>query len=109
MHHFHAVDEELAVLADALAHPARVHLIRLLVRASPRSAGELVKALPLSQATVSRHLRVLREAGLVTARRQGRFVLYTAHPEPLRRIASQVGSMATTALRRGAPPAPPAR
>lgn len=61
---------------DALAHPVRLRLLRTLAR-GPHTTGELAQAWELTPPEVSRHLAVLRRAGLLTARRQGRYVRYT--------------------------------
>jgi ArsR family transcriptional regulator len=60
-----AADEELALLAKALAHPARMRILRLLLGRDACFCGEIVDRLPPAQATVSQHLKVLKEAGLV--------------------------------------------
>ncbi|WP_255954016.1 DUF5937 family protein [Streptomyces odontomachi] len=61
---------------EALAHPVRLRLLRTLAR-GPHTTGELAHAWDLSSPEVSRHLAVLRRAGLLTTRRQGRYVHYT--------------------------------
>ena len=66
----------------ALAEPHRRAILDLL-RAGERSVGELVDSVRLSQPGVSKHLRVLREAGLVTARRDGKQRLYALDARPL--------------------------
>ncbi len=60
---------------EALAHPARLRLVRTLAR-GPHTTGELAAAWRLTAPEVSRHLAVLRKAGLLTVRRRGRYVLY---------------------------------
>lgn len=57
--------EALADACKALSHPARLTILQMLARRGTCICGELVDALPLSQATVSQHLKVLREAGLI--------------------------------------------
>jgi DNA-binding transcriptional ArsR family regulator len=74
-----------AVPFDVLAETHRRSILDLL-RDSERSVGELVGMLGLSQPAVSKHLRVLREAGLVTARSDAQRRLYRLRPEPLRAI-----------------------
>jgi len=69
-------------LFDALADPGRRHILDLL-RAGEKAAGEIVAALPISQPGVSKHLRLLREAGLVEMRGDGQRRLYRLRPEPL--------------------------
>jgi DNA-binding transcriptional ArsR family regulator len=70
----------------ALAEPRRRQILDLL-RDGERPAGELVKRLKLSQPGVSKHLKVLREAGLVAVRPDGKRRLYALRPEPLAEVA----------------------
>jgi DNA-binding transcriptional ArsR family regulator len=74
-----------AVPFDVLAETHRRSILDQL-RDSERSVGELVGVLGLSQPAVSKHLRVLRDAGLVTARSDAQRRLYRLRPEPLRAI-----------------------
>ena len=69
----------------ALADPIRRELVDLLA-GGERSAGELAGRFPVSRPAVSRHLRVLREAGLVRVRTDGKRRLYALDPEPLREL-----------------------
>jgi len=70
----------------ALAEPSRRHILDLL-RVRERSVTELVAHLELSQPGVSKHLKVLREAGLVEARAEGKARWYGLRPEPLAEVA----------------------
>ena len=70
---------------EVLAEPNRRRICDLL-RGGERPVGELVEALSLSQPAVSKHLRVLREAGLVESRVEAQRRLYSLRPEPLREI-----------------------
>lgn len=70
---------------EALADPTRRRLLELLV-VGERSAGELAAEFAISRPGVSRHLRVLREAGLVRTRGDGRRRLYSADPGPLAEV-----------------------
>jgi len=88
-----AADQELAELAKALAHPARVQILRLLVRKNACICGEIVDELPLAQSTVSQHLKILKEAGLVRGDVDGPRVCYCIEPRALRRLKSLVGSL----------------
>jgi DNA-binding transcriptional ArsR family regulator len=67
---------------EALAEPNRRRILEL-IRDAPRPVGELVEATGLTQPGTSKHLRVLREAGLVEVRPDGRRRLYALRPEPL--------------------------
>jgi ArsR family transcriptional regulator len=86
-------DEELALLAKAVGHPARVQILRLLVRRESCICGDIVDELPLAQSTVSQHLKVLKEAGLVRGEIDGPRVCYCVEPRTLRRLKSLVGSI----------------
>jgi DNA-binding transcriptional ArsR family regulator len=68
--------------AGAIADPTRRRLLEL-VRDREVPAGELASEFDVSRPAVSRHLRVLRQAGLVRERREGRLRLYRADPAPL--------------------------
>jgi len=70
---------------DALAEPVRRRILDLL-RERPRLVGELVDALGMSQPGVSKHLRVLREAGLVSVRQDAQRRWYELRPEPLAEV-----------------------
>ena len=67
--------DEVECRLDALAHPVRLRLVRTLAR-SPRTTSELAHAWDLTPPEVSRHLAVLRRAGLLTTERRGRYVHY---------------------------------
>lgn len=88
-----AADEELATLAKALGHPARVQIMRLLVRREACICGDIVDELPLAQSTVSQHLKVLKEAGLIRGEIDGPRVCYCVEPRTLRRLKALVGGL----------------
>jgi ArsR family transcriptional regulator len=83
-------DDELADLAKALGHPARVKILRLLATRNSCVCGELVDELPLAQSTVSEHLRILKEAGLVRSSQDGPRVGYCINFDGLRRLKALV-------------------
>ena len=70
---------------EVLAEPNRRRILDLL-RVEDRPVGELVRELPVSQPAVSKHLRVLREAGLVTVRPDAQRRVYRVRPEPLQAL-----------------------
>ena len=86
-------DEELALLTKALGHPARIQIMRLLVRREACICGDIVDELPLAQSTVSQHLKVLKEAGLIRGDIDGPRVCYCVEPRTLRRLKALVGSL----------------
>ena len=67
---------------QALADPSR-RIVLTILRDHPATAGELAAALPIARPGVSRHLRVLREAGLVDVRQDAQRRIYSLRPEPL--------------------------
>lgn len=73
---------------SALAQDTRLAAFRLLVQHGPSglAAGEIAEALDTAPATLSFHLKELANAGLVTARQEGRFVYYSAHFEHMNRL-----------------------
>ena len=90
-HELPASDADLARLAKAVGHPARVHILRLLLSRDSCYCGEVVDELPLAQATVSQHLKVLRDAGLIQGEIEGPRVCYCANPD---RLVQLVGLLA---------------
>lgn len=86
-------DAELATLTKALAHPARVRIVRLLARRTTCVCGEIVDELDLAQSTVSQHLKVMKEAGLIQGEVDGPRVCYGLNPHVLRRFKALVGSL----------------
>lgn len=88
-----AADEELASLAKAVGHAARVQILRLLVRRESCICGGIVDELPLAQSTVSQHLKVLKEAGLIRGNIDGPRVSYCVEPRTLRRLKALIGSL----------------
>lgn len=86
-------DEELAALSKALAHPARVKIVRLLLRKNACICGEIVEEIPLAQSTVSQHLKVLKDAGLIRGDVDGPRVCYCIEPHALRRLRALVGGL----------------
>lgn len=86
-------DEELATLTRALGHSARVKIVRLLLRKDACICGEIVDELPLAQSTVSQHLKVLKDAGIIRGTVDGPKVCYCIEPQALRRLRALVGAL----------------
>ncbi len=89
---------ELALLAKALAHPVRVRILRILLAREGCYCGQLVDELPLAQATVSQHLKILKDAGLVYGEIDGPRVCYCADAARVSRLAELAGGVAAPAL-----------
>jgi ArsR family transcriptional regulator, arsenate/arsenite/antimonite-responsive transcriptional repressor len=79
-------DEEIARLAKAVAHPARVKILRFLMEREECMAGAIADELPLAQSTVSQHLKVLREAGLIHGEVDGPRICYCADATRIERL-----------------------
>jgi ArsR family transcriptional regulator len=69
-------DEQMARVAKALAHPARIRIVTLLAAQTECRGHEVFSGLPLAQSTISEHLRVLKESGLVTSKPVGTAMAY---------------------------------
>ena len=69
-------DNKIAAYAKALAHPARVAILQMLLKKQACICGDIVEELPLSQSTVSQHLKELKESGLIKGEIEGAKVCY---------------------------------
>lgn len=79
-------DSELATLAKALGHPIRVGIIRLLMDRDAALCGDIAAAFPVAQSTVSEHLRILRESGLLQVESDGARSIYRINLTALRHL-----------------------
>jgi ArsR family transcriptional regulator, arsenate/arsenite/antimonite-responsive transcriptional repressor len=93
-----ARDRELALLAKALGNPVRIHILRLLLARDACSCGELVDELPLAQATVSQHLKMLKGAGLVVGEIDGLRTCYCADRDRLGELCKLVDELLAGAV-----------
>jgi DNA-binding transcriptional ArsR family regulator len=73
---FSVRDNRIAAYAKALSHPARIAILRLLIQRQACICGDIVDELPLSQSTVSQHLKELKNAGLIKGDIEGVRVCY---------------------------------
>lgn len=85
--------EPLATACKALAHPARLAILQTLARRGSCICGEIVQVMPLSQATVSQHLKVLKEAGLICGETDGPKSCYCLDNEALRTLRDRFGDL----------------
>ena len=84
---------KLAVLAKALAHPARLGIIEMLHERQGCIGCDIVDRIGLAQSTISEHLRILKAAGIVTGEIEGPRVCYALEPfalEPLRQLLDEI-------------------
>jgi ArsR family transcriptional regulator len=85
--HFDADLGEIARLARAFGHPARLAILQALAERESCVCGELVDLLPLAQSTVSQHLKELKDAGLIKGEIEGPRICYCINSEELRRLS----------------------
>jgi ArsR family transcriptional regulator, arsenate/arsenite/antimonite-responsive transcriptional repressor len=85
--------EQFAALAWAIAHPARVRILRLLLSRQACVCGEIVNELPLAQSTVSQHLKILKESGLIQGEVDGPKVCYCVNPERVQQLKTFVTNL----------------
>ena len=83
----------VAATCGALADPTRLGVLQRLAQ-GPATAGQLARLFAVSRPAVSRHVRVLREAGLVFASPHGRLIWYAAEADPLRELEMWLGDTA---------------
>lgn len=85
--------ELLARLAKAVAHPARVTILRMLIERDSCVCGEIVGELPLAQSTVSQHLKIMKESGLVQGDVDGPKVCYCVNKPMLKLLQALVAGL----------------
>ena len=84
---------DLAILAKALAHPARIAILEYLLQSNKCINGDLVNELGLAQATISQHLKELKNAGLIQGNISGASMSYCIQPENWRGVQKLLNSM----------------
>ena len=90
---FSDVQNELALVAKAFAHPARVAIIQYLLKANVCVNGHLVQELGLAQATISQHLRELKDIGIIQGTIEGSRISYCINPVRWAEIKGQFNQM----------------
>jgi len=86
-------DERLSSLCKAIAHPARLQILRILIREGKCISGDLAFQSPLAPSTVSEHLRILKEAGLVVGTIDGPRRRYCVHQPSLELLKELVQNL----------------
>ena len=84
--HFTNEQNEMAVLAKALGHPARIAIMEYLLSVDACICGDIVNELPLAQATVSQHLKELKNAGLIQGTIEGNATCYCVNETTLEKF-----------------------
>jgi len=93
---FTKTQNDLAALAKALGHPARIANLQFVIKAKSCICGEIVEELPLSQSTVSQHLRELREVGLIKGNIEGPSICYCIDEKAWNRARKAMGDLFET-------------
>jgi ArsR family transcriptional regulator len=84
--HFTTTQNELAILAKAMGHPARIAIIEYLLKTDSCICGDIVNELPLAQPTVSQHLKELKNAGLIKGNIEGNAICYCLNEEGFNKL-----------------------
>jgi ArsR family transcriptional regulator len=87
-----ATGERLAQLCHALSDPTRLHIMHLL-RQGRRCVCDLTDTMDAAQSRLSFHLKTLRDAGLVSDRREGRWVYYEIRPDALEEVTTALAAL----------------
>jgi len=95
--HVSAEERRLAALTRALGHPARVAIVRMLIQTGACVCGDIVSRLPLAQATVSQHLKVLKDAGLIRGTITPPRVCYCIDPEAVQELQTLIAGLTSEA------------
>jgi DNA-binding transcriptional ArsR family regulator len=90
---FSVKDNRVARYAKALSHPARIAILKLLVKKQACICGDIVDELPLSQSTVSQHLKELKDAGLIKGDIDGAKVCYCIDDEEWQRAKQSLNEL----------------
>ncbi len=88
---FGAQENQIAEIAKALAHPARISILRFLAKQNACICGDIVDHIPLSQATVSQHLAELKRVGLIKGEIEGPRVCYCIDQKAWSEARNQLG------------------
>jgi ArsR family transcriptional regulator, arsenate/arsenite/antimonite-responsive transcriptional repressor len=87
-------DKELAKISKALSDPTRLKIYEAIASCEEMACGEVLKKCPLAPGTISHHLKILAEAGLIESRREGQFIYNRARPETIRKYTKALNKIA---------------
>ncbi|MCB9185460.1 MAG: winged helix-turn-helix transcriptional regulator [Flavobacteriales bacterium] len=92
-HQFTKEQNDLAELAKAMAHPARIAILQYLSKQNSCVCGSIVNEIGLAQATVSQHLKALKEAGLIQGTVEGATVCYCLNTDKIELAKQQLNAL----------------
>lgn len=98
--HFSERQNELATLAKALGHPARIAILDYLSTVDTCICGDIVKELPLAQPTVSQHLKELKNAGLIKGTIEGNAICYCIDENALQNLNDHINHISERITKR---------
>ena len=84
---------EIATIAKALGHPVRLEILELFHIRCPRTAGDIAAEIPLAQSTVSNHLHILRDAGVIRTFRSGTRIWHCLNRSVITGVADAIGNL----------------
>lgn len=90
---FTDIQNELAVVARVLAHPARIAILQYLLRVDQCIGGEIVDEIPLAQPTISRHLKELKSVGIIKGHVEGNRVNYCIDKERWQQVKAMINGL----------------
>ncbi|MET3981219.1 putative transcriptional regulator [Mucilaginibacter sp. UYP25] len=93
---FTAEQNKLAMQLKAIAHPARIAILQHIIKANACICGDLVDDLGLAQATISQHLKELKNAGLIQGTIEGASICYCIEPKAWKALQNEVGALFTS-------------
>ncbi|PIR24756.1 MAG: ArsR family transcriptional regulator [Deltaproteobacteria bacterium CG_4_10_14_0_2_um_filter_43_8] len=86
-------DIDFAAVAKALGHPLRLEIVAILKKSKTCICGDIVDQLPIAQATVSQHLKVLKKAGIIRGKISGPSTCYCLEPATIKQFKKQVQTL----------------
>lgn len=89
--HFTSKQNNIATMAKALGHPARVAILEYLMKVDTCICGDIVNELPLAQPTVSQHLKELKNAGLIKGEVEGNAICYCIDEKSIEKLLAYFG------------------
>jgi ArsR family transcriptional regulator len=92
---FSKKEQELASLAKALSHPARIQILKILAKRNECICGDIVEVLPLAQSTVSQHLKELLNVGLIQGTIDGPRSCYCINPKGIAKVNAMFNELFT--------------
>lgn len=90
---FTAEQNQLALLLKAMAHPARIAILQRILISNTCICGDLVEELGLAQATISQHLKELKNAGIIQGTIEGVSVCYCINPITWKLLETEIGTL----------------